>query len=404
MRLIPLLLTVFIDSLGFGLVFPIFSPMIVSNEGGMFGDEISLAVRGLIFGLLVSAYCLGQFFGGPFLGSLSDRMGRKKVLVGSMWLAFVGYLFAGLGVVVGSLTILFVARIMAGISAGSFPVAQSVIADVSTKETKAKNFGLVGTACWTGFVIGPFMGGKLAVYGFTIPFAAAAFFCLFNALLLLFAMKETLQTTPREGKIEWFKGVSQIRRAFTLPDYRGIFFTMFIFCLGWGFFTEFSPVFLTRRLGFNVSEIANFYAWVGLWIALCQGIVIRPILKRFAPDRLLPVGLLGLGLTLPIMLKLHTMVGLFWYIPFVALCQAFIFPTSATLISNLSSDTEQGEMLGINNSVQWAAIALPPLLSGSFVALYPHLPITMGSLCMLVAFVVFLRVYRRVPAAGTERE
>jgi len=404
MHLLPLLLTVFIDSLGFGLVFPIFSPMIVSNEAGMFSDGSSLAFRGLIFGLLVSAYCFGQFFGGPLLGSLSDRMGRKKILVGSMWIAFIGYLLAGFGAIIGSLTVLFFARIMAGISAGSFPVAQSVIADVSTKETKAKNFGLVGMSCWSGFVIGPFMGGKLAAYGFTVPFAAAALFCLFNALLLLFRMKETLQISSQEGKIEWLKGLKQIRRGFSLPDFRGVFFAMFIFCLGWGFFTEFSPIFLTQRLGFHVGQVANFYAWVGLWVALCQGLVIRPILKRFAPDKLLPAGLLGLGLTLPIMLKLNTMVGLLWYIPFVALCQAFVFPTSATIVSNLSSDKEQGEMLGINNSVQWAAISLPPLFSGSFVALYPHLPITLGSFCMLVAFFVFLRVYRRAAVTKTEGE
>ena len=79
MHLIPILLTVFIDALGFGLVFPIFSPMIVSNEVGIFPPDSSLALRGLVFGLLVSAYCVGQFFGGPLLGSLSDRLGRKKV-------------------------------------------------------------------------------------------------------------------------------------------------------------------------------------------------------------------------------------------------------------------------------------------------------------------------------------
>lgn len=402
MHLIPILLTVFIDALGFGLVFPIFSPMIVSNEVGIFPPDSSLALRGLVFGLLVSAYCVGQFFGGPLLGSLSDRLGRKKVLVSSMWLAFIGYLFAGLGVILGNMTILFFARLMAGVSAGNFPVAQSVIADVSTPETKAKNFGLVGMSCWTGFVIGPFLGGRLAAHGFTVPFASAALICLFSALLLLFVMRETLQKRNPDRKITLFKGFSQIRRAFTMPAYRGIFISMFIFCLGWGTFTEFSPVFLTRRLEFNVGQIANFYAWVGLWIAICQGFAIRPLLKRFSPEKLLAAGLLGLGITLPIMLKLHTMTALFWYIPFVALCQAFIFPTSATLVSNLSSSEEQGEMLGINNSVQWAAIAVPPLLSGSIVALYPHLPITIGSACMLIAFGVFLVISRKSAVADTE--
>lgn len=401
MRLLPLFLTVFIDSLGFGLVFPIFSPLIVGNEGGMFADTSSLAVRGLLFGFLVSAYCIGQFFGGPLLGSLSDRKGRKKVLIGAMWIAFFSYLLAGLGVIISSLSLLYLGRILTGISAGSLPVAQSVIADVSTKETKAKNFALVGTSFWLGFVIGPYIGGKLAIYGFTLPFSVAAFVCLFNALLLLFVMHETVDTFAIQEKVEWLRGIKQIRKAFTLPHLRGFFLSMFVFCLGWGFFTEFSPIFLTRHLHFSLGEIANFYAWIGLWIAICQGIVIRPVLKHYSPDKLFSIGLLSLGFLFPIMLKLQTMKALMWFIPLIALCQAFIFPSAAILVSNLSSRQEQGEMLGINNSVQWAAIAIPPLFSGSFVALFPHLPISLGSICTLVAFVVFMKVFRKAPQKGS---
>ncbi len=396
MHLLALLFTVFIDSMGFGLVFPIFSPMIVNNESGIFSPEVSLATRGLVFGLLVSAYCLGQFFGGPILGSYSDRVGRKKVLIGAMWLAFVGYILASLGIVIQSLTVLFIARLLAGLSAGSFPVAQSVIADMSTKENKTKNFGLVGMSCWTGFVIGPFLGGKLAAYGFTVPFAVAAFFCLCNALLLLFKLRESL-SNPNAAKVSWLHGVYQIKKAFSMPNLRGVFIMMFIFCLGWGFFTEFSPIFLTQRLGFNISQIANFYAWVGLWIAICQGVFIRILSRWIAPERLLTGGLLLLGAILPAMLFMKGMAGLFFLIPCIAFAQSLIFPNAATIVSNASSKESQGEMLGINSSVQWAAIALPPLFSGGLVALYPHLPVTVGSACMLVAFFVFLKSSKPVP-------
>lgn len=393
MRIFPLLLTVFIDSLGFGLVFPIFSPMIVSNEEGMFSPEVSLVIRGLIFGLLVSSYCIGQFFGSPLLGALSDKMGRKKVLVWSMWMAFLGYIMAGLGVIFQNLWLLFLARIVAGVSAGNFAVAQSFIADVSTKDNKTKNFGLVGMSCWSGFVIGPFLGGKFAAYGFTFPFAIAALICLFNALLLLFRVTET-HVSKNEGKIQLLAGVYQIRKAFTAPELRGIFGVMFIISLGWGFFTEFSPIFLIQRLGCNTGQIANFYAWVGLWIATCQGLLIRPLLKRFNPKRLMAIGIFAMGLLLPFMLAFKGYSGLFLLVPFIAFAQALIFPNAATLVSNLSSNETQGEILGIHNSVQWAAIAFPPLFSGSFVALYPHLPITVGSISMFVAFVAFIWIYR----------
>ncbi|NGX38963.1 MAG: Tetracycline resistance protein, class C [Chlamydiae bacterium] len=397
-RLIPLLFTVFIDSLGFGLVFPIFSPMLIDNTGGMFSPDVSLAMRGLVFGVLISTYCIGQFFGGPLLGALSDRMGRKKVLVGSMWVAFLAYIMAGFGVIFQSLFVLFFARLLGGVAAGSYAVAQSVIADLSTEKNKAKNFGLLGMAWGSGFVIGPYLGGKLAAFGYTAPFAGASLFCLVNAILLIFKLKESIaRLIPT--KINWFSGIYQIRRAFSLPHLRSIFIVMFIFYLGWGFFTEFSPVFLSRYFGFNVGQIANFYAWVGLWVALCQGILIRPLLKIFAPEKLLPVALLALGLILPIFLFVQGIVSLFWIIPFVAFSQALIFPTSATMVSNVSSDEAQGEVLGIYSSVQWAAIAISPLFSGSLVALYPHLPITLGSGCMLIASGVFVWQYRRKKGA-----
>ena len=388
----PLLLTVFLDSLGFGLVFPLFSLLIINNEGGILSPEVSLGVRGLLFGLLVASYCIGQFFGGPFLGALSDRFGRKKVLAASMGLAFLSYLFSAGGLAIASLSILFFARFMTGIAAGSYAVAQSSIAEISTKENKAKNLGLVGMFFWIGFVIGSFLGGKFAVFGFILPFLISALICMSNTLLIFFTFKESLEEKV-SSKINLLQGFQQIRRAFSMPDLRGVFFAMFIFCLGWGFFNESFPVFLIRKLGFGVEQIANFYAWIGVWTAISQGLLIRPILKKFAPHRLLRMGLILMALMLPIMLFVNNDVGLFCLIPCIAFAHALIFPIAATLVSNIGSKEKQGELMGINNSVQWASMALLPLFSGSFVALYPHLSILVGSFCMFIAFFVFLKFY-----------
>lgn len=393
--MIPLLITVFIDSLGFGLVFPIFSPLIVGNETGFFAPEVSLATRGLLFGMLVSTYCVGLFFGGPFLGALSDRKGRKKILVASLFVALVGYLLAYGGVLWKSAVLLFFARFLNGLAAGNYGVVQSIVADTSSEKERGKNFGLIGMAWGSGFIIGPFLGGKWAAFGYEVPFIAAAAACVVNLSLLVWKLKETL-VVKQLSKLSL--GLSQIKKAFQPGPVRGIFAVMFIFSLGWGFFTEFSPIFLMRRLDFSLDWIANYYAWVGIWIALCQGWLIRSLIKKFAPEFLLRWALLGMGLILPVMLLCGSVLGIFALLPFVAFAESFISPTSTTIISNLSPKDQQGEMLGIHNSVQSAAIGLSPLFSGSLVALYPHLPATVGSLCMLASFGALLWVGRKAPA------
>ncbi|MCI0382666.1 MAG: MFS transporter [Chlamydiae bacterium] len=394
-KLLPLLFAVFIDSLGFGLVVPIFSPLIINNEGGIFSPETSVAFRGFVFGILISSFCIGQFFSGPLLGAISDRRGRKKVIIATVWLACLGYLLAGLGIFNKNLFFLFLARVVGGIAAGNYGVAQSVIADTFPEKDKAKNFGLVGMSWWTGFIIGPFLGGKLAAFGLTAPFWIAACFCFGSIILLHWKMKESYAPAGVPSKVNFLAGIWQIKKAFGLAHLRGVFLIMFVVSLGWGFFTEFSPVFLIRYFGFNLEQIANFYAWLGLWVAVSQGLLIRPFFKKFALEHIFPMALLGLGLVLPIMLWLNGPVGLFWLLPLVGIGEALIFPTATAIVSNLSDKTAQGEMLGIHNSVQWAAIAISPIFSGSLVALYPSLPIVVSSSCMICSFLLAIWFFRR---------
>ena len=407
MRFLPLLLTVFIDSLCFGLVFPIFSALIMNPEQSILPPDTTLTMRGWIYGLLISAFCIGQFFGGPVLGALSDRLGRKKILLGTLWISFGACLLSGLGIFIQSVILILAARLVNGCAAANWSIAQSIIVDRSTEEEKAKNFGLLGTAWGTGFIIGPFFGGVLTEPNFIfggslmVPFLFAASLCLLNILLLRRSLEESLPVN-RMAKVSWMAGIEHLKKAFTTPKLRSVFLMMFIFSLGWGFFTEFSPIFLIRHLGYDLGQIANFYAWAGLWIAICQGILIRPFLKRFPPKILLPCALIGMALVLPLMLFVHETWTLFTLLPFLCLFESFIFPNATTLVSNLSDKEAQGEVLGIHNSIQWAAIGFVPLFAGSAVALIPHLPITVASVAMLCAAAVFLRAFKKSKLPAVE--
>ena len=399
MRLVPLLFTIFIDSLGFGLAFPILSPLIMA-EGGILPSEVSLAMRGFIFGTLISSFCLGQFFSGPILGALSDRKGRKKILLITVGMAFISYIFAGCAILEKSLVLLYFSRLMAGVAAGNYAIAQSMVVDCTSKEDRAKNFGLLGMAWGSGFIIGPFVGGHLsdssmlAWFNFTTPFWFAAALCLLNFALLLWKVKETLPAV-QFCKMSLWMGVYHLKVAFKHPTLRGLFTVMFIFSLGWGFFTEFCPVFLLKHMHFSLAQIGNFYASVGLLVALSQGIFIRPFLKRFTPQRLFCTGLIGLGASLLVLLFVDDLNMLMAVLPFLAVADSLIYPTSAALISNLSPKEAQGEILGINNSLQWAAIGICPMFSGSLVALYPHLPMSVAGASMFIACGVLVWTMRK---------
>lgn len=396
MRLFSVLLTVFIDSLGFGLVYPIFSVLLMNPEQGFLSVNTSLAMRGWLFGLLVSGFCLGQFFGGPILGALSDYKGRKKILMLTLWLAAFTYALTAFGIIFESILIVFISRLLGGVASGNWSVAQTVVVDTSTEEEKTKNFGLLGMAWGTGFVIGPYLGGKLSdpsictIFHLTTPFWAASFLCLLNIVLLAWRMQESLPAIQLT-KISLVAGIYQLKEAFTSVKLRGLFFMMFVFCIGWGFFTEFCPIFLIRKFHFSGSEIANFYASIGLWIAFCQGLVIRPFLRWFSPQALILTALFGMGCTLIIMTFIKIKLFLYFILPPLAFFEALLFPSTTTIVSNVSDKQSQGHVLGIYNSVQWAAIGLTPLFSGSFVAIYPYLPFVVGAMAMFFALIVFIK-------------
>ncbi len=389
---LSLLFTVFIDSLGFGLVFPLLSPLLMEN-GGIFASDLSFSTRGLIFGSLASIYCLGQFFGSPFLGRLSDCRGRKKVLIGTLWLACFAYLLGSLAIVYKSIVLLFVSRLLCGISAGNYPVAQSMIVDMVPPENRVRGFGLINMAWGTGFILGPFLGGRFSVFGFSTPFLFAALVCLITALLALWKLKETF-ASKEMLKFNMWEGITNIKKGFKNPFLKGLFYSLFIYSIGWGFFTEYSSLFLLKRLSFDVESIANFYAYAGLWIALSQGVLIRPFAKRFSPQILLRGAFVLLALSFPLMLYCKNFYHIMWVLPLISFSESIVGPASSVLVSSLASKENQGEMLGISQSIKSAGVGLAPLFSGSLVALHLHLPITIPAICTVLSLILFLKFFK----------
>ncbi len=198
-------LIAFIDVMGIGLVYPMFSSMLFQGDCLLLPADASNSLRGICLGILLATMPITQFFSAPILGLLSDQHGRKKILTPSLAVGIVGYLIAMFAVNIESFALLLLSRVAIGISAGTAAVVQASIADISGPEDKTKNFGILNMACGLGFTAGPFIGGILAgqslgfISGYALPFAVAGFVTLLNLIFVIFLFKDTY--IPKAGGV-----------------------------------------------------------------------------------------------------------------------------------------------------------------------------------------------------------
>lgn len=391
---------VFLDMLGVGIIIPVLTPLFLNFNLGILPAGHDLQTRTLILGLLLATFSIAQFFGAPILGAWSDKYGRKTLLLFTVTGTMLGYLLMGLGVATNTLWLLFVSRLIHGFAGGNISVVQSSIADVSDRQEKARNFALIGMAFGLGFIIGPYVGGKLSDpslvswFNFATPFWFAAILSFLNLLLVWRVFAETLHTRS-ETKISLLTGIRNIGKAFTMPKLYAVFLALFLMTFGFSFFTQFSQVYLIEKFRFTQGQIGNFFAYIGLLTVLSQGLIVRPLSKRFTPEKILPWSLLGVAIAFGLLLIPNKPMGLYLLVPLVAAFQGLNQPNTTAVVSNLSDASSQGEILGIQQSIQSMAQALPPVIGGFTVSLHLSLPIIMAAAASGAAWLLFVILFRR---------
>ncbi|CCH51829.1 Tetracycline resistance protein, class E Short=TetA(E) [Fibrisoma limi BUZ 3] len=399
LRLGTIFFTVFLDLVGVGIANPIIAPLLLRPESGMLPADYSENERTLLLGVLIAVFSIAGFFSGPLLGALSDRYGRKKVLLASLGLTFTGYLIFALGIYLKNVPLLFLSRTIYGIGGGNLSVIQSAIADVSDERSRTKNFGLIGVAFGLGFIIGPALGGELANpntvswFNFTTPFLAAALLSLINIGLVVLNFRETLQH-PVDRPVTILTGIRNLSEAFTDSRLRILFLGVFFYALGFNFYTQFFQVILIKVFDYNQTQIGRYFAYVGLWVALMQGTVVRRVANSYAPQQILRFSVLGLGFALWLFLLPQESWQLFLVVPILALFQGLTSPNSTALVSQSAGAQEQGRTLGINQSVLSSAFALPPILAAYMDTINVHLPIVVAGSMVLIGWGFFIRFFR----------
>jgi DHA1 family tetracycline resistance protein-like MFS transporter len=394
--LLIILITIFIDYLGLGIIVPILGPLFF-NSTIFFDEAIDNNTRTILLGFLVGTFSLFQFFSGTYLGALSDQKGRKKVLFNSLFVSLVGYLFFATGVQWGIFPLLFIGRGLAGFASGNVSVLYSAIADISKDNEKAKNFGYVGAAFGLGFILGPVTGSILANKDFvswfnpTTPILFAVLLGMGNLLVVHFYFPETLKETIANKKISILGCFGNIKIAFnTQGRLRWLLGIVFLFYTGFTMLVQFIQVFLIQKFDFNEANIGYLFGYLGVCAVITQGVLLRVLAKWFTPEHILRFSLLLQCVSFALLILPTTKVELYLCFTLFAIGQGLCLPNLSAAISNIVPSDKQGETLGIQQSVQAFVQMLTPLYAGVLVANSIHAPMWVGSIFSLIAWLVFM--------------
>jgi MFS transporter, DHA1 family, tetracycline resistance protein len=353
--LLVIFITVFIDLVGFGIVIPVLP---FYAQGTRFGATPSQV------GLLFASYSVMQLVFSPVLGRLSDKYGRRPILLISLLGTSLGFLILGFAT---TLTMLFIGRVIDGISGGNISTAQAYIADVTTKENRAKGMGLIGAAFGLGFVFGPAIGGVLSRWGINVPFLFAGGLALANAVLLYFVLPETVTPDhPARASAAAGRGFNQLIESLRNPRLGFVLTIYFLSIVAFSIMTATFSLFMMFRLGYDAFHNGWIFAFVGVISALIQGGLIGKLVKRFGEPLLvigggllfsaslfaIPFVTMGTGLLSILTIGAATSIG-----------QALSAPSLSSLASKSASAGEQGGVLGVMQSVASLARAVGPSLA-----------------------------------------
>ncbi len=382
--LLIIFLTVFIDMLGFGIVIPLL-PIYVQR----FGASAAVCTA------VLASYLIAQTICAPILGRISDRVGRKPVLVASLAGAAASFFMLGWA---PSLVWLFVARIVSGITGGSISAAKSFIADVTTKENRAHGMGMLGAGIALGYVFGPPLGGVLGHHNVTLPYFVAGSIALLNCIAAIFFLPAPPRATPREQTDE-LSSFAYARRALTQPRLGACLWIVFCVTLTFSLFTGTYALFCKQALGFTQNKIGLLFGFAGVVATVVQGGMIRPLVKRAGEWPLVVIGAVMFAVSMALLPLAASVAAILGMLLLMSGGNSFSSPTLLALVSHEAPPEEQGRALGFEQSVESIARIAGLLLGGALFDLHQWAPFAFGAALMVLGSALALRQLARRKAA-----
>lgn len=396
-------ITMLLDVIGWGIIIPVIPPLIEELIDGTISEAAKIG------GWLTFSYAIMQFVFAPIIGNLSDKYGRRPIILLSLLFFFFDYLLLAFA---PTITWLFIGRIIAGITGASITTASAYIADISTPENRAKNFGLIGAAFGLGFIIGPVIGGVLGQYGSRVPFYATAILCLLNFIYGYFVLPESLsKENRREFDIKRANPIGSFINLKKYPKLIGLVLAVFVLYTAshaiqsnWSYFTMY-------QFNWDVDMVGYSLGVIGLCVGLVQGVLIRWVNPWLGNEKSIYVGmaLYAIGMLL-FAFATESWMAFVFLIPY---CLGGIAgPAFQAIISLQVPASEQGEIQGTLTSVMSAsAIVGPPIMTGIFYYftnddapyIFGGAPFLLASFLMMISSIIAYYALRKNKKTSSEK-
>ena len=371
--------TVLIDLIGFGIVLPIL-PLWAEDFGA---SPVQI-------GLITASYALMQIIFAPVWGRLSDRHGRRPIILLSLAGSVVASLLIG---VAGTLLVLFLARVLQGVAGASYAAAQAYVADVTEAKDRAKGMGMIGAAFGIGFVLGPAIGALFSGIDARLPFFVAAALAAGNFALAYRRLPESLRPGSREAPVP---RLALVRRALSSAEVAPLVWLSFVATFAFIGMESTFALFGERRFAYDTVQMGLLFVYIGVMAALSQGYIVGKVVDRWGEWRVMIGGLAGTAAGLLVVGLSHNLWLLLAGLAALAIASGFVFATTTALISMAAGEREQGALLGLNASISGAGRIAGPVVA---TLLFQHagieVPLLVGAVLFALCAAGAIRVVGR---------